>query len=447
MAYTKTIWVNDNEPDIDADNLNKMEQGIYDGQLNAEWGNITGSIEDQTDIADVLPSVGAEAQNNISFIHTPNNYYDSVDIIEDKILNSTGTALEDAEGWFTTDFIKVVSGNKYEFDAEGLTEGDIVWEYNANKEPITSTSLTTHYQVITMNANTKYVRLSVGTYYYMVDTPLIQNKIVVDNEKFTDTLNIGTQAEDKYGVNLLYSRNLFDRSMEYVGKLTSSSTGELVSVSVWNSSNYIDVKPNTNYSISLETMQNTQLCFTEYNSSKTMVARNLLDFNQGDKQDIKTITTTSTTKYLIISYRNDTTTGNIMLTKGNTHENYEPYVVPSINVDGEEIYNQGVMNYSTEEQVIGKWIDGKPIYRKVVDFGALPNATSKSVAHNITNISYITNIKGTALQSNATNFILLPTNYINSINVGNINVQISTNNDLSAFDKCYLTIEYTKTTD
>lgn len=24
-------------------------------------------------------------------------------------------------------------------------------------------------------------------------------------------------------------------------------------------------------------------------------------------------------------------------------------------------------NYSTEEQIIGKWIDGKPIYRKVID--------------------------------------------------------------------------------
>lgn len=30
MAYTKTVWVNDSEPDIDAENLNKIEQGIYD---------------------------------------------------------------------------------------------------------------------------------------------------------------------------------------------------------------------------------------------------------------------------------------------------------------------------------------------------------------------------------------------------------------------------------
>lgn len=32
MAYTKTQWVNDSEPPISAENLNKMEQGIFDAQ-------------------------------------------------------------------------------------------------------------------------------------------------------------------------------------------------------------------------------------------------------------------------------------------------------------------------------------------------------------------------------------------------------------------------------
>lgn len=33
MAYTKTTWVNNSAPAISADNLNKIENGIYD---NAE---------------------------------------------------------------------------------------------------------------------------------------------------------------------------------------------------------------------------------------------------------------------------------------------------------------------------------------------------------------------------------------------------------------------------
>ena len=57
--------------------------------------------------------------------------------------------------------------------------------------------------------------------------------------------------------------------------------------------------------------------------------------------------------------------------------------------------------YSTTEQVIGTWIDGKPIYRKVINFGSLPNAESKSVAHNIANIDFIVNVWGMAKRVNA----------------------------------------------
>lgn len=42
-------------------------------------------------------------------------------------------------------------------------------------------------------------------------------------------------------------------------------------------------------------------------------------------------------------------------------------------------------NYDTVEHLTGaKWIDGKDIYRKVIDMGSGPNATTKSVAHSIT---------------------------------------------------------------
>lgn len=33
MAYTKTTWVNDSAPPISAENLNKIEQGIYDNSV------------------------------------------------------------------------------------------------------------------------------------------------------------------------------------------------------------------------------------------------------------------------------------------------------------------------------------------------------------------------------------------------------------------------------
>lgn len=44
--------------------------------------------------------------------------------------------------------------------------------------------------------------------------------------------------------------------------------------------------------------------------------------------------------------------------------------------------------YSTSETDTGRiWIDGRKIFRKVVNFGTLPNATSKQVPHGITGIS------------------------------------------------------------
>jgi len=46
------------------------------------------------------------------------------------------------------------------------------------------------------------------------------------------------------------------------------------------------------------------------------------------------------------------------------------------------------MSYSLSEQWTGGyWIDGKKIYRKTINLGTLPNNTSKTVPHNILNIS------------------------------------------------------------
>lgn len=48
-----------------------------------------------------------------------------------------------------------------------------------------------------------------------------------------------------------------------------------------------------------------------------------------------------------------------------------------------------LINYSSQEHLIGRWIDGKLLYEKTVDFGSLPNATEKNVSHNISNAGVI----------------------------------------------------------
>lgn len=101
--------------------------------------------------------------------------------------------------------------------------------------------------------------------------------------------------------------------------------------------------------------------------------------------------------------------------------------------------------YSTDEQIIGTWINGKPIYRKVIDFGPLPNATVKEVPHGISNIESIVTIRGIA------GFMPIPRIHKESvlnvgIEAGPVNVLILTNYNFSS-TSAYVIMEYTKTTD
>lgn len=111
------------------------------------------------------------------------------------------------------------------------------------------------------------------------------------------------------------------------------------------------------------------------------------------------------------------------------------------------------LSYSTEEVNTGAvWIDGKPIYKKTINTGALPNATSKSVNHNISNLDYVVLIFGVASVPSG-NKIPLP--YIDQAiptysltlytTMTSVNMQTSTNR--SQYSKSYVTLFYTKTTD
>lgn len=57
---------------------------------------------------------------------------------------------------------------------------------------------------------------------------------------------------------------------------------------------------------------------------------------------------------------------------------------------------ENLQTYSTSEVNTGKvWINGKPIYRKVVEFGSFPNNTSKTVATGIKNLARIISLEYT----------------------------------------------------
>ena len=110
-------------------------------------------------------------------------------------------------------------------------------------------------------------------------------------------------------------------------------------------------------------------------------------------------------------------------------------------------------HYSTTEQVVGTWIDGKPIYQKTVNFGALPSDTNaKSVAHNISNLKSFIKIEGIA--QNGTIGAPIPLTSTGStpavdqitIYTNDTNIVIASGKDRSSYN-AYVTIQYTKTTD
>lgn len=112
-------------------------------------------------------------------------------------------------------------------------------------------------------------------------------------------------------------------------------------------------------------------------------------------------------------------------------------------------------SYSTDEvKTGGKWIDGKPIYRKVVNFGALPNASEKTVTFDVINDDTWVSITAIAKKSADGTIINIPYTDVNNIKAG-INYYIKNNSivvntgviDRSDFNKCYFILEYTKTTD
>lgn len=106
--------------------------------------------------------------------------------------------------------------------------------------------------------------------------------------------------------------------------------------------------------------------------------------------------------------------------------------------------------YSETERVIGEWIDGSTLYEKTVDCGALPNATSKQVAHNISNIDTIIYVGGIAYAGS--NFYPLPFVQVSGGNVQGVRINASSTNiiilssyDVSSLTSSYITLRYTKT--
>lgn len=107
-----------------------------------------------------------------------------------------------------------------------------------------------------------------------------------------------------------------------------------------------------------------------------------------------------------------------------------------------------IMDYSTSEINTGAtWINGAPIYKKTISTGTLPNASTKNVAHGISNLGYIIKIEGMAWDNNVT-YNPMPNPAVDpysiEVYIHDTDIVIVTGSDRSGMTTSYVTLYYTK---
>jgi hypothetical protein len=115
-------------------------------------------------------------------------------------------------------------------------------------------------------------------------------------------------------------------------------------------------------------------------------------------------------------------------------------------INGQIFFPDPTLNSNTSTPPIPR-----QAFRKVINFGALPNTATKSVPHGLTITSgyTFTSIYGTANDTAGNSYIPLPfaspvlANNI-AVTVDSTNVNVTTGNDRTNYTKCYIILEFIK---
>lgn len=219
---------------------------------------------------------------------------------------------------------------------------------------------------------------------------------------------------------------------------------------------YIEVKPNLTLTFSLN-ITSGFLGIAFYDENKTFISR-----AYDNMKTSITATVPSTAKYVrpFIQINGDTVLDEnsinayeMQLENGELRTTYEAVVEDKTFIlNDNDIYEEYVPKseeiYSTTEQRIGTYL-GKPLYRKVLKFGALANNGETTVDYDSTYIIQQFNV----YVKNPTSGVkfhlpVVGTNYINAFDyIPNNRIAILTTSDRTGFTNNYVIIEYTKTTD
>ena len=112
---------------------------------------------------------------------------------------------------------------------------------------------------------------------------------------------------------------------------------------------------------------------------------------------------------------------------------------------------QGVpaIHYSTEEHIIGTWIDGSIIFEKTMN--PTCSVGDNTLNHNISNFGRLVSIEGVCKYNNGSEYLYLPYTSTSSSyaiyisNVTSTTYKVGVGSGFSSIQDCYVTIRYTKT--
>ena len=113
-------------------------------------------------------------------------------------------------------------------------------------------------------------------------------------------------------------------------------------------------------------------------------------------------------------------------------------------------YGSPSFNYSTDEHIVGKWIDGKLLYEKTVNVGDMPNNASKVVSLGVSNLDMVIDYSG-FIKHKTVAGVGFPLPAVMTGSTANVrlslydkNIQIISTSDMTSFEG-YVTFRYTKT--
>lgn len=137
------------------------------------------------------------------------------------------------------------------------------------------------------------------------------------------------------------------------------------------------------------------------------------------------------------------------LTTGGTAEVYIEYTKISDTTSSPKVPYEPLHEWSTEEKLVGYWIDGSPVYEKTVLCGDMPNNAQKKVPHGINGLKRVVRCEAT-YSAGFIPYVVAAA----SLSKGQIsiywdatNIIFQTAEDRSGFNDVISTLCYTKTTD